>query len=101
MPSPNADENWSDYAVQLGLRIQARRIELGVSQEQLAYAAGVSRYSVQRFEKGRIEGTRPVGPSLRSMLAIAQVLEVELHDLLPNPVPDLRAGSLRRLRRGQ
>jgi len=32
----------------------------------------------------------PANPTLRSVLAIAQALEVSLEDLMPAPRPDLR-----------
>lgn len=83
---------WADYARTLGTRIQKLRLERGLSQEQVAYAAGLSRYTFQKFEKGESMPDTPANPSLRNIMEIAQVLGVTLDDLAPQPWPDLRAG---------
>lgn len=77
--------------MQLGLNLQRLRIERGLSQEQLAYAAGLSRYTYQKFEKGQSMPGTPANPSLRNVMALAQVLGVSLDKLVPQPWPDLRA----------
>ena len=64
---------------------------MGLSQEAVAYRAGLTRYTYQKYEKGESRPGSPINPSLRSLLAIAQVLEVELGALLPGDVPDLRS----------
>ena len=74
------------------MRIQRIRVEHGLSQEQVAYAAGLSRYTFQKFEKGESMPDTPANPSLRNIMAIAQVLGVTLDELAPTPWPDLRAG---------
>lgn len=84
---------WVAYARNLGLSIQRHRLARGLSQEQVAYAAGLSRYTFQKFEKGESMPGAPANPSLHNIMAIAQVLQVGLDDLVPTPWPDLRAGS--------
>ncbi|MEV8358485.1 helix-turn-helix transcriptional regulator [Microbacterium sp. NPDC076895] len=84
--------DWDALATTLGTNIQRVRVERGLSQEQVAYAAGLSRYTFQKFEKGESMPGTPANPSLRNILAIAQVLEVDIDSLLPDPLPDLRAG---------
>ena len=87
-PSPE----WAAFARDLGTSIQQQRIARRLSQEQVAYAAGLSRYTFQKFEKGESMPGAPSNPSLHNIMAIAQVLDVDLNDLLPRKRPDLRAG---------
>ena len=51
----------------------------------------MSRYTYQKFEKGESMPGTPANPSLRNVMAIAQVLGVTLDELLPRPWPDLHA----------
>lgn len=81
-----------EYARRLGTSIQRLRIDHDLSQEQLAYAAGLTRYTLQKLEKGESRPGSPANPSLRHIMAIAQVLGVTLDELVPQPWPDLRAG---------
>ncbi|TBN57248.1 XRE family transcriptional regulator [Glaciihabitans arcticus] len=76
--SPVPDAEWAAYASALGQRLHRIRIERGLSQEDLAYAAGLSRYTYQKFEKGESRPGSPANPSLRNILAIASVLDVDL-----------------------
>ena len=62
---------WTDFAVDLGVSLQRLRIERGLSQEQLAYAAGLSRYTYQKFERGQSMPGAPANPSLRNVMALA------------------------------
>lgn len=82
---------WESYAQGIGSKIQRRRVERGYSQERVAYEARLSRYTYQKLEKGESRPGDPANPRLQTLLAIAQVLEVELTDLLPEAAPDLTA----------
>jgi transcriptional regulator with XRE-family HTH domain len=83
---------WGEYALKLGLAIQRRRIQLGHTQEHIAYAAGLTRSHYQLLERGLGAANRPANPSLLTLVAVAQVLEIDLRDLMPADAPDLRAG---------
>lgn len=63
---------------QIGNRMRARRLEIGMSQELLAHRIGVTFQQVQKYEKGinRV--------SARTLLAIAEALEVPMSDLMPS-----------------
>ncbi|WP_307785415.1 helix-turn-helix transcriptional regulator [Microbacterium hibisci] len=82
---------WESYARDIGNNIQRRRVERGYSQERVAYEARLSRYTYQKLEKGESRPGDPANPRLQTLLAIAQVLEIELTDLLPATAPDLAA----------
>jgi len=86
-PTPNAE--WSAYARKLGTRLQRLRAERGLSQERLAYSAGITRYTYQKLEKGESTPGAAANPTLRTVLALAQQLDVPLDELLPRPWPDL------------
>ena len=80
---------WATFVAALGTKLQQLRIERGLSQEDVAYSAGLSRYTYQKFEKGESSPGTPANPSLRNVMAIAQVLEVPVEELLPASRPDL------------
>lgn len=82
---------WDAYARDLGTRIHRLRIEKGLSQERLAYTAGVTRYTYQKLEKGESSPGSGANPTLRTLMAVAQQLDVTLDELLPEPWPDLQS----------
>ena len=85
------DPAWDAFAAELGRNLQRRRMDLGHSQERIAYTAGLSRFTYQKYEQGQSRPGAPANPSLRVLLAISQALETPLHALLPDSVPDLKA----------
>lgn len=87
----NDIRGWDKFASDLGQNLQRRRLQKGYSQETVAYRAGLGRYTYQKFEKGESRPGSPANPTLRTLLAVAQVLEIELTDLLPHDQPDLTA----------
>jgi transcriptional regulator with XRE-family HTH domain len=82
----------ADYARALGVTLQRLRLEKKLSQEKLAHMAGISAYTYQKFEKGESRPGAPMNPRLFTLIAIAQVLEVNVEDLLPAETPDLTVG---------
>lgn len=72
----------------MGAALHRLRIERGLSQEELAYTAGITRYTYQKLEKGESAPGSPANPSLRNILALSQQLGVTLDELLPQPWPD-------------
>ncbi len=70
----------------IGSRVRARRIMLGMSQEKLAGALGLTFQQVQKYEKGvnRIGASR--------LLHIAGILDVSI-DFFFEGLPGLRAGG--------
>lgn len=70
----------------IGSRVRARRIMLGMSQEKLADALGLTFQQVQKYEKGvnRIGASR--------LLQIAGILDVGM-DFFFEGIPGLRAGG--------
>ncbi|RUQ06268.1 XRE family transcriptional regulator [Microbacterium sp. HSID17254] len=86
-----ADSEWAAYAQRLATALRRAREGAGLSQEQVAYRAGLTRYTYQKYEKGESRPGRPANPTLRTVLAISQVLGVVVEDLIPGDVPDLRS----------
>nr|WP_281374765.1 helix-turn-helix transcriptional regulator [Nocardioides soli] len=64
----------------------------GLSQERVAHAAGIAAYTYQKFEKGESRPGTPMNPRLTTLVALSQVLEIPLPELLPAELPDLTAG---------
>ena len=90
--SPAADDrNWGVFAQALGNNLQRLRLARDMSQEHVAYAAGLSRYTYQKYEKGESRPGTGANPSLRVLLALAQVLDVGLGEIVPHDAPDLKA----------
>ncbi len=84
------DAAWRAYVQRLATTLRQTRDRSGLSQEEVAYRAGLTRYTYQKYEKGESRPGMPANPSLRSLLALSQVLDVPLTDLVPGDVPDLR-----------
>lgn len=83
------DAAWEQVAQHFAVQLRRFRLAAGLSQEDVAYRAGLSRFIYQQYEKGESRSGRPANPALRSVLAIAQVLDVSALDLLPSDLPDL------------
>lgn len=67
------DERRIDIPRQIGQEVRARRTELGLTQQQLAELAGVSRKFVLRLEQGRAEAV-----FLRKLLDVLHALGLSL-----------------------
>lgn len=83
------DGEWNAYALAIAVSLQRERLRLGLSQEDVAYRAGLSRFTYQKYEKGESRPGTPANPTVRSLLAISQVFDVPLARLLPSDPPDL------------
>ena len=92
MARRKVDITWEQFARELGINLLRARQVKGLSQERVAHAAGLAAYTYQKFEKGESKPGAPMNPRLTTLIALSQVLEVPLLDLLPAEVPDLTAG---------
>jgi transcriptional regulator with XRE-family HTH domain len=70
----------------IGSRVRTRRIMLGMSQEKLAEALGLTFQQVQKYERG----TNRIGAS--RLLHIASILDVSI-EFFFDGLPGLRCGS--------
>lgn len=66
-------------AAKVGARIRALRETMGITQEKLAYEAGLSKGHVSGIEKGLVR------PTLTTLSLLAERLEVDLLDLFTFP----------------
>lgn len=85
------DAEWQEFVERLSVQLRRLRLEVGLSQEEVASRAGLSRFIYRQYESGESRRGTAANPALRSVLAIAQVLGVSIEELLPKPVPDLRS----------
>ena len=83
---------WERYVRDLGLRLHRLRTERGLSQERLAVAADISAYTYRKIEKGESNPGTAANPRLRTLVALAEVLEVDLAELLPETTPGVAVG---------
>jgi transcriptional regulator with XRE-family HTH domain len=67
------------HAEQLGRRIRERRLELGLSQSDVATRAGISVGKISELENGR-SGSR--GPTLARLYQVAGALNTPISELL-------------------
>ncbi|WP_156147876.1 hypothetical protein [Bifidobacterium kimbladii] len=51
---------------------------------------GLSRFTYWKLEREESNPDIPANPRLRSILTLAQALDIKLADLLPMHIPDLR-----------
>lgn len=82
---------WGSYARRLGLELHRRRIEAGLSQEQLAAAAGITRATYAQLEKGQSRPEVAANPSLYTLVALSNVLSLDVTELIPRGAPDVSA----------
>ena len=85
------DPEWEKFAVDLGHQLQRARLARGLSQEQVAYRSKLSRFTYQKYERGFSKPGTPANPTLRTLLAMAQVLDADLLELIPPGIPDFTA----------
>ena len=92
MPRRNdeIEAEWSAYSQRFATSLRSARERAGLSQEDVAYRAGLTRYTYQKYEKGESRPGNPANPTLRTLLALSQVLEVPLVTLIPGDAPDMR-----------
>lgn len=84
------EDDWQLFTQDLAIQLRRRRLDRGLSQEEVASRAGISRFIYRQYESGESRRGAPANPALRSIIAISQALEVPLDELLPHPFPDLR-----------
>ena len=77
-----ADADWWEFARALGVKLQRARLAKGMSQEAVAHAAGISTFTYQKFEKGESKPGTPMNPRLRTLLALAETLDVRVGELV-------------------
>lgn len=69
----------------MGHRLHRARLERGLSQERLAAAADITTFTYRKLEKGESNPGTPANPRLRTLVALAEVLELDLGQLLNSP----------------
>ncbi len=80
-------EGGDEFARELGFRLQRRRAQLGLSQEYVAYSAGITRSHYQQLERGHSGPERPANPSLRTLVSLCRALDLTLVQLIPLDLP--------------
>lgn len=85
------EAQWKAYSHRFAVSLRSARDRAGLSQEDVAYRSGLTRYTYQKYEKGESRPGSPANPTLRTLLALSQVLGTPLSELIPNEAPDLRS----------
>lgn len=75
-----------EEAHRLGAAVRRLRLERELSQETLAFTAGVTKNTLQLLEAGRASGRKdaegPANPRLSTLAGLAAVLNISVSDLL-------------------
>lgn len=75
-----------ESAKRLGAALRRLRVAKGMTQESLAYQAGITKNQVQLIESGRSSGRRdatgPSNPRVSTLAGLADVLEIQTSELL-------------------
>jgi transcriptional regulator with XRE-family HTH domain len=85
-------DSFEEYAREFGVRLHQLRMERGLTQERLAAAADITTYTYRKLEKGESNPGTPANPRLRTLLALAEVLDVRLAEILPPDTPQVAVG---------
>ncbi|GAA3917969.1 helix-turn-helix domain-containing protein [Microbacterium invictum] len=78
---------WNEEkAERLGVVLRRHRTDLGLSQEALAYQAGITKNQLQLIEAGRSTGRKdgvgPSNPRMATLSGLAGVLGISVADLM-------------------
>ena len=76
MAKPSPTYSGTKELISLGLAIKELRHELGISQEALAFEAGIDRSYISQLERGL------VNPTFSLLLSLANALQVPLLTLI-------------------
>lgn len=87
-----APDPWTEFARELGVRLLRARADKALSQEQVAHAAGLATFTYRKLEKGESNPGTAANPRLRTLVLLAEVLEVPLRDLVPIPPEGIAPG---------
>ena len=82
MAAREAPDDWSDRMREFGLALQRARHELGMTQEEVAYASGLTRSHYQQLEKGLSRPGVTANPSLLTVTALARTLQLDWSELI-------------------
>ncbi|TYL45829.1 helix-turn-helix transcriptional regulator [Nocardioides sp. BGMRC 2183] len=102
MPSAEPRDAYLQAAARMGALVAARREELGLTQEQLAERAGISRNQVQNIEKNR-NNTKdsetglpgPANARLDTVFRLAIALDLGVGYLVDPAIDDPKAARRR------
>lgn len=76
------DINTENFSQKLAQRLRILRAKSGLSQESIAHKAGLSTYTYQKFEKGESAPGKPMNPRLFTLLALSEVFDISIQELL-------------------
>ena len=92
MATSRASEPWDAYARELGHNLLRARSASNLSQERAAHAAGISSFTYRKLEKGESNPGTPANPRLRTLVALAEVFEISVQELIPMTEPGVAVG---------
>lgn len=81
---PNAQQHITkeEYAHRFAYKLRCLRGRAGLTQEEVAGRAGMATNTYQKYETGVSKDGVPINPRLDSMINLASVFEISVHDLI-------------------
>jgi transcriptional regulator with XRE-family HTH domain len=92
MATRGTSDPWGVYARELGINLLRAREASRLSQERVAHAAGISTFTYRKLEKGESNPGTPANPRLKTLVALSEVLGIDLEKLLPRKTPRIALG---------
>lgn len=92
MATRGISDPWEVYARELGVNLLRAREASRLSQERVAHAAGISTFTYRKLEKGESNPGTPANPRLKTLIALSEILAVDLTKLLPRKQPRIAVG---------
>lgn len=85
MAKQDRPEPWAQYMRDLGDNLARWRGKRRLSQEKVAFASHLSRYTYQQLEKGKGKANESANPTMFTLVSIAETLAVPLSEIIPEP----------------
>lgn len=83
MTTKDSKKNRSAHlSFMLGSRLRSLRCDRGLTQEEVAHRADIATYTYQKYEYGESKPGSPMNPTLQTLTALSDALDVRLSDLL-------------------
>lgn len=82
MNDNNLHISYTDFVAKLARRMRVLREDLGLSQEKVAHGAWLAVFTYMKYERAESNPRTPMNPQLHTLLALADVFQVSLQELL-------------------
>lgn len=82
MKKQNQHISYNDYVLKLSEKLRTLRKEAGISQEKVASAAWIARFTYRKYERAESNINTPMNPEISTLIALANVFDISVLELL-------------------